>query len=108
MKPLMKSMTVLAFCMLAGAAAGQQTSLPGGVPLNQIMPQLPPVPAPGSKPPQKSHRPCADARSQVPLGDTTVASNASRTPNGIGLYGGEGPDNDSAVATEDSTPCPPQ
>lgn len=93
---------ILALCARAGTAAEQ--TLP--VPLNEIMPQLPPVPKPG--PPPQPVAPCRFSTAVIPMGDVTPATRAEPTPDGVALYGGDGPTNDVSSTEEQSPPCPIQ
>jgi len=85
-------------CAAAGAAAAQ--TLP--VPLNEIMPRLPPVPLP--RQPAQSTEPCRVSPTIIPMGGTKAATRAEQTPDGIALTGGE------EVASEptESPACPVQ
>jgi hypothetical protein len=80
---------------MVGSAGAQ---VPNGVPLNQVMPRLPPVPDPVRRPRTRPNPACND-RAAVP--SVGSATSAEQTPSGIRLYGGEGPD------TQDNPPAPP-
>ena len=103
MRRLAMSMAVGAFaiCAVDGIAAGE--TLP--VPLNEIMPRLPPVPKP--TPPQQPAVQCTFSATIIPMGNVTPATRAEETPDGIALYGGDGPANEPQDAAE-SPACPIQ
>ena len=95
---------VLLFSAMTGSATGQ---VPSGVPLNQVMPRLPPVPDPVRRPRTQPNPACND-RAAVPSAGS--ATSAQETPSGIRLYGGEGPDDvDNAPApAPNDCPLPPR
>jgi hypothetical protein len=90
----------IALCATVGSAGAQ---VPSGVPLNLVMPRLPPVPEPTRRPRAQPNSPC-NSTAAVPSAGS--ATNAEATPNGIRLYGGEGPDNDSGSNAPAPNDCP--
>lgn len=101
MRRSVMAVAVGALVLCAIDAAGQV--LP--VPLNEIMPRLPPVPKP--TPPQQPSEPCSFTTAIIPMGDVTPATRAEQTPDGIALYGGEGPANEAASTPEESCAIQP-
>lgn len=84
-------------CATADVVAAQ--TLP--VPLNEIMPRLPPVPEP-RQPPQ-STAPCRVSATIIPMGGSKAATRAEQTPDGIALIGEE-----QANQSDESPACPIQ
>jgi hypothetical protein len=101
MRRLAISMAVgaLAICAVDGVAIGQ----PLPVPLNEIMPRLPPVPTP--TPLKQPAGLCRFSATVIPMGDVVPATRAKETPDGIALYGRA---NNKPSGTAESPPCPIQ
>jgi hypothetical protein len=87
----------LALCAMNVVAVSQ--TLP--VPLNEIMPRLPPVPEP-LRPPREPSQPCRFSATIIPMGDVIPASRAERTSDGIALYGSK---SDPPAKTVESPAC---
>ncbi|HUO92867.1 MAG TPA: hypothetical protein VMU22_08090 [Rhizomicrobium sp.] len=83
-----------------GGASGQRMLTPT-IPLNEIMPRLPPVPEPEQQPLPL----CGFSQTTIPLGDVTPATRAEQTPDGIALYGGEGPTDTTAPNAPEDPSC---
>jgi hypothetical protein len=98
---LVMSMAVgaLAMCAMDGVAMSQR--LP--VPLNEIMPRLPPVPTPAQ--PKQPAGLCRFSATIIPMGDVTPATRTKKTPDGIALYGDA---NDKPSDIAESPACPIQ
>ena len=86
--------------VMVGSAGAQ---VPSGVPLNQIMPRLPPVPEPTRRT-RAQHNPPCNSRAAVPSAGS--ATSAEATPNGIRLYGGEGPEDETTPNAPAPDDCP--
>lgn len=101
MRRLIMSMAVgaLAMCAVNGIAVSQ----PLPVPLNEIMPRLPPVPTPAR--PMQPAGLCIFSAAIIPTGDVAPATRAKKTPDGIALYGGA---NDKSSDAAESPACPVQ
>jgi len=78
--------------MLVSAGAAVAQTLP--VPLNEILPRMPPVPSPVT--PTQPAEPCRWSATVIPMGETKPATRAEQTPDGIALTGGEEQPNDAA------------
>jgi hypothetical protein len=96
-------MSVLVGAFATGAMDDIAAADPLPVPLNEIMPRLPPVPEP---PRPQSFGPCRLSFDIIPLGNVTPAIAAGEMPDGIALIGSEA--DSTPVAAAESPLCPVQ
>jgi len=89
MKRLHIAVCILILCTVGGTAAAQRMLTPT-IPLNEIMPRLPPVPQPAQG--GLIIDQCSFSPSVIPLGDVAPATRAEQTPEGIVLSGDAPPE----------------
>ena len=99
MRRLHTAVCILASCTIGGTAAAQRMLTPT-IPLNEIMPQLPPVPEPAQG--GLVTEPCTFSTAVIPPGDVTAATHAEQTSDGIVLSGDAPPE-----TVQSACPVPP-